>query len=179
MINPAVKDLAVRTWTCPNTACGRTWDRDINAAINLDPDETRIAVARAARLAERAEKAKKRLSQKARSAKSAVTKKANAEAKRLARHEEKMARAAGHTTKNLTVTPTDSKARRGPVRPKEMTAVVSAARVAQATPMARTVTPSDREEARTMQDEKRQMTASSVSLGVLDPPGEILYVSSM
>ena len=31
--NAAVKDLSVRTWTCPN--CGETHDRDENAALNI------------------------------------------------------------------------------------------------------------------------------------------------
>jgi putative transposase len=31
--NPAVKDLAVRKWTCPN--CGAEHDRDANAAKNI------------------------------------------------------------------------------------------------------------------------------------------------
>jgi len=173
-----VKDLRVRSWICPNPACGRTWDRDLNAAINLYPDATRIAAARTARLSGRAETAKKRTAQKARAAKSAATRRANNEAKRLAKHEEKTARHAGSKNKNLTVTPTDSNARRGPVRPKEMTAVVSAAWVTQVAPMARTEIPSDREEARTEQDDRRQMTVDAVRLGALDVAGEITLVSS-
>ena len=150
VINPAVKDLAVRIWACPS--CGVIHDRDVNAATNLYPNESRIAAARTIRLTEREMSAKKRRSQKARAVKSAATKLINSEAARLAKHEEKTARAAGRRqsktkSKTLTVTPTDSKARRGLVRPKEMTVVVSAARVAQATPMAQTVNPSDREEA--------------------------------
>ena len=180
--HPAVKDLAVRIWACPS--CGVIHDRDVNAATNLYPNESRIAAARTIRLTEREKSAKKRRSQKARSAKSAATKLINSEAARLAKHEEKMIRAAGRRqskikSKTLTVTPTDSKARRGLVRPKEMTVVVSAARVAQATPMARTVNPSDREEARTKQDDRRQMTVDAVRLGALDAAGEIPHVSSV
>ena len=38
--NPATKDLSVRTVTCP--VCGRVYDRDINAAINIDKEGLRI-----------------------------------------------------------------------------------------------------------------------------------------
>ena len=38
--NPAVKERSVTVWTCPN--CGRTWDRDVNAAINLIPTPDQI-----------------------------------------------------------------------------------------------------------------------------------------
>lgn len=40
--NPAVKDVKVRTWTCP--ACGAVHDRDVNASINIhDEGMRRIA----------------------------------------------------------------------------------------------------------------------------------------
>lgn len=38
--NPAAKELSVRTITCP--ACGHTYDRDINAAINIDQEGYRL-----------------------------------------------------------------------------------------------------------------------------------------
>lgn len=38
--NPITKDLSVRTITCP--VCGRTYDRDINAAINLKKEGYRL-----------------------------------------------------------------------------------------------------------------------------------------
>ena len=40
--NPAAKDLNIRVITCPH--CGRTYDRDINAAINIDKEGYRILV---------------------------------------------------------------------------------------------------------------------------------------
>ena len=41
--NPVTKDLAVRKVTCPR--CGRSYDRDHNAAINIDREGYRIATA--------------------------------------------------------------------------------------------------------------------------------------
>ena len=196
-VNRAVKDLAVRRWACP--ACGVIWDRDRNAAINLCPDEARIQAARTTRLAEREKAAKKRAAQKARAAKGAATRLANGEAKRLAKIEAKDARAetrrangeakrlakieakaardASRRPENLAVTPTDSNARRGPVRPKPTTVVVGAESRAHAR-SARTETPSDREEARTEQLDRRQMTAGDVNLWALGTPGAIPSVSS-
>lgn len=38
--NPVTKDISVRTVTCPY--CGKTYDRDINAAINIDNEGLKI-----------------------------------------------------------------------------------------------------------------------------------------
>lgn len=38
--NPITKDLGIRTITCP--VCGRTYDRDINAAINIRNEGYRL-----------------------------------------------------------------------------------------------------------------------------------------
>ena len=66
--NPAVKDLRVRFWTCPN--CGAVHERDYNAATNLVPTPAAIAVARAQH-AERTAKYQRRKEQIATRAKKA------------------------------------------------------------------------------------------------------------
>jgi len=162
--NPALKDLKIRAWTCP--ACGVMHDRDINAAANLSPSETQIANARASRLAARKVAAAKRQRQKDRAAKAALTKAVKAEINRLAKHTEKQARHAKRMTQpkpsTLAVTPTDSNARRGSVRPKGTTTVVL--------PVARTKTLRKQTEARTEQAHAQSTPAQVVSRGALDPP---------
>lgn len=168
-INPTVKDFSIRAWTCINPECRVSHDRDLNAAINLCPDETRIADARVLRLAERDKAAQRRQAQKDRTAKAAITKLAKSETKRLATHQDRLARHAAKQARisisnptNLAVTPTDSNARRGPVRPKGVIAITPA--------VARTETPLRREEARIEPIDQRQMIADVISLGALDPP---------
>lgn len=159
-INPAVKDLSVRRWTCINPDCGITHERDLNAARNLVPSPVQIALARSVRLAEREQARRKRQAHKDRSVKSASTK----EASRLARHQERLAQHAIHDTNQLVaVTPTETlNARRGPVRPNGTTMVVPA--------VARTETPLRREEARTEHPPLRIHRRSRVSLGALGSP---------
>ena len=47
--NKAVKNLSVRTWTCPS--CNAVHDRDINASINLRNEAIRLLTAGTAGLA--------------------------------------------------------------------------------------------------------------------------------
>jgi hypothetical protein len=68
LVNPAVKDLSVREWTCP--ACGARHLRDDNAAINLVPSDAQIAALLAEREAAR-EAGRKRALRRAESAKAA------------------------------------------------------------------------------------------------------------
>ena len=104
--NPALKDLSIRRWVCPN--CGIIHDRDINAGINLVPTADQITKARTEVEMARVETAKKREQQKARVKKASETKQIR-KAERLAR--EGADRAAGreiahsarlsrHTTKS-------------------------------------------------------------------------------
>lgn len=165
-VNRAVKGLGVRRWAC--TSCGVIHDRDVNAAVNLCPDEARIQIARAARLAKREKAAKTRASQKAKVAKAVETKKAKKAAKeaiveavRIANHEARVARHADRSSENLAVTLTDSNARRGPVRPKLTTTVVGA--------VARTETPLTRTEARTRQG-RRDVLVGTISPGASCSP---------
>ena len=41
--NPAVKNLAVRKWSCP--ACGTVHDRDLNASKNIEAEAIRLLTA--------------------------------------------------------------------------------------------------------------------------------------
>jgi IS605 OrfB family transposase len=139
-VNRTVRDLAIRTWACP--ACGVIHDRDVNAARNLVPSPAAIAAARAVRLAERAEKARKRQGHKDRAVKASATKlatkierQASAPARRPGR---------GHSAPVAATQAETRNARGGPVSPKARTSVPAA--------VARTETPTlRRKETRTEQ----------------------------
>jgi IS605 OrfB family transposase len=190
--NPAVKDLSVRRWTCPN--CGVIHDRDINAGVNLIPTDTQVDKARLELAAARAEEEKKRESRKSRTKKASETKKAKKTA-RLAKEEtdqavgaklKHSARLARHAAKPnfnpLAVTSTDSNARREPVRPpatsnSEQARVVGKRLAAPDSAVARIETSREREEARTERSGLPDFPDSRTSLRGLDPPAIASVVS--
>jgi putative transposase len=181
--NPALKDLSIREWTCINPECGVTHQRDLNAALNLVPDEQAIAAALTAREAQRAKTAADRQHKQARLAKSiavrqtkAAIRKVEKEAKREARRTERAARqpiarvqtirsprlhfsltppVAGTSTETLN-------AHRGSVRPYRPTPSVdrSLARPA-------TSTPPSREDVRTAAADPWDPPRDDISLGAL------------
>lgn len=162
-INRALKDLAIRRWTCP--ACGVSHDRDVNAARNLIPSPAALVGARTARLVECEKQTKRRQGQKDRAQKAATTRLATAETSRLAKHEAPLARHASRSMEPVAVTRTETlNARRGPVRPKGTTTVAPA--------VARTATlTAGQEEARTEPSGLPIIPIdSSISLGALGPP---------
>jgi putative transposase len=59
-VNPAVKDLDVRVWTCIKPTCGVVHQRDHNAALNLIPSPAQITKAAAARAERHSAYARKR-----------------------------------------------------------------------------------------------------------------------
>ena len=89
--NPAVKERSVTVWACPN--CGHTWDRDVNAAINLIPTPDQITAGLLAHTEKQEAWLKRREKMSVRVAATVVTKRTK-KADRAARTAQRAAEAA-------------------------------------------------------------------------------------